>query len=542
MPTNEPKNLLLGCKVRKKPLNMQNSDKQEDGQEEERPVNIYLSDEAREGSLMVLGVKGSGKSAHMIPIMFKQDLKDKEAGVTVICNSKDMAYTLYTMARAEKRKVCLLKPTTNFEVLNGLINMNEWNYGYIQENIINYKKAIKDKQVVIIDMEYDYYRQDAVRATTMLLLQLQTDMCITQETKKRKHFVYIDDAQHYLPFIEMLITCGSSYNMYTTLFFQGRNQFSIYGRDYTALIDNNVRNTLLMNNINFDDAKYYSEKLCPENIGYKSYLHSLMHLQYGTFVYDIQGEDYSRKSGVAKLIKIPDEEMEKIKARSIKERKKLTKYNEGDKINPALLQPEIAELYHLRSKKAKVEQFDEKEIMEETGIMEMPELNEEPKVEQEVLPVQDTVVEAPKPEPVKEDIDTMKLEDPVEDTEPKKEEIDLGEFDLAGDIEEDDIMADLGGSELDDIEDISDLEIEKDVDEIKKIEEDISDIEEHNEPDIHQEDNDELEFELDAQVEVPADLKKITSRPMRIYFPNSAQIRAVQKQYNRDLNDLLPRQ
>ena len=78
--------------------------------------------------------------------------------------------------------------------------------------------------------------------------------------------------------------------------------------------------------------------------------------------------------------------------------------------------------------------------------------------------------------------------------------------------------------------------------EIKKIEEDISDIEEHNEPDIHQEDNDELEFELDAQVEVPADLKKITSRPMRIYFPNSAQIRAVQKQYNRDLNDLLPRQ
>ena len=162
---------------------------------------IFLSEESREGVTLFLGLAKSGKSQFIIPSLFKQDLDKKDAGMTIICSQKDLAYTLYAMAKDAKRKVVLIKPSTNFAILNELLKMDEWNYKYIDQYVIDYKKAIEKREVVIIDMEYDYYRNDAVRATIMLLLQFQTDMTMTPETKKRKHYFYIDDCQRYLPFI-----------------------------------------------------------------------------------------------------------------------------------------------------------------------------------------------------------------------------------------------------------------------------------------------------------------------------------------------------
>lgn len=314
------------------------------GTEKPKSKEIYLTEEARNSNSMFIGIAGSGKSQYIIPLIFKQDLAKRDRGITVICNQKDAAYTLYTMAKEAKRKVILLKPSTNFAVLNELLKKPTWNYNYINDNIINYKKAIKEKNIVIIDMEYDYYRNDAVRATAMLLLQLQTDMCITGETNKTKHYVYIDDCQHYLPFIEMLIECGGNYNMASFLFFQGRNQFKCDGVDYTGFIDNNVRNTFLMNNMNYEDVKYYGEKLCPLNSDIKTNIYNFLRLPYGCFIYDIQGENYQRNIGTGRLLGISEAEMTKIRRKAIKHRKSLTKIKDRD-YNASLLQPEIKHLY-----------------------------------------------------------------------------------------------------------------------------------------------------------------------------------------------------
>lgn len=314
------------------------------GTEKAKPKEICLTEEARNSNSMFIGIAGSGKSQYIIPLIFKQDLAKRDRGITVVCNQKDAAYTLYTMAKEAKRKVILLKPSTNFAVLNELLKKPTWNYNYINDNIINYKKAIKEKNIVIIDMEYDYYRNDAVRATAMLLLQLQTDMCITGETNKAKHYVYIDDCQHYLPFIEMLIECGGNYNMASFLFFQGRNQFKCDGVDYSGFIDNNVRNTFLMNNMNYEDVKYYGEKLCPLNSDIKTNIYNFLRLPYGCFIYDIQGDNYQRNIGIGRLLGIPETEMTKIKRKAIKHRKTLTKIKDRD-YNDSLLQPEIKHLY-----------------------------------------------------------------------------------------------------------------------------------------------------------------------------------------------------
>lgn len=316
---------------------------QEQGAERPKPKEITLTEDARDSNSMFIGVAGSGKSQYIIPLIFKQDLAKRDRGITVVCNQKDAAYTLYTMAKEAKRKVVLLKPSTNFAILNELLKKSTWNYNFINDNIINYKKVIKEKNIVIIDMEYDYYRNDAVRATAMLLLQLQTDMCITGETNKTKHYVYIDDCQHYLPFIEMLIECGGNYNMASFLFFQGRNQFKCDGVDYTGFIDNNVRNTFLMNNMNYEDIKYYGEKLCPLNVDVKTNIYNFLRFPYGCFIYDIQGENYQRNIGVGRLLGISEAEMSKIKRKAIKHRKTLTKIKDRD-YNASLLQSEIKHL------------------------------------------------------------------------------------------------------------------------------------------------------------------------------------------------------
>jgi hypothetical protein len=185
---------------------------------------IYINDDARRSSTMVLGVKNSGKSQFVIPMFVEQDLKQKDTGMTIIVGQRDMAYLLYAMAKKARRKVKLLKPEVNFDILNQLLWSDQWDYDFINNNVIDYKKEIHEKTVIIIDMEYYHYRNNAVRAASMLILQLITDMCATQATGKRRHFVYIDDAQRYLPFLELLLSDGDSYNMSTILFFQGRKQ------------------------------------------------------------------------------------------------------------------------------------------------------------------------------------------------------------------------------------------------------------------------------------------------------------------------------
>ena len=90
--------------------------------------DVIICNEAREGTTLFLGMAGSGKSQYILPVIFKQDVARKDYGMTVIVNQKDTAYTLYAMAKEAKRKVILLKPSTNYAVFNPLLNQSRFHF------------------------------------------------------------------------------------------------------------------------------------------------------------------------------------------------------------------------------------------------------------------------------------------------------------------------------------------------------------------------------------------------------------------------------
>lgn len=233
-------------------------------------AGVFISEENRFSNTLVLGKKKSGKSNDLLTSFAKQDLEKKDCGITFVVSKKNLTYTLYAMARAAgraKKDIIILKPSANFKVADELIWMEDYSYDEIAK-FIDYKEVIKKKKIVIIDMEYSQFRDYSIRATAMLLTQLQIDMQETQKTLSRKHYVYIDDACSYLPFIELLLESGEEYNIGTTLFMQSREEIRSIGEQYVNLVDNNTRNLILTNAINTADAEYYrksfiSSKLIP---------------------------------------------------------------------------------------------------------------------------------------------------------------------------------------------------------------------------------------------------------------------------------------
>lgn len=224
--------------------------------------SIHLTEKSRQLNTLILGTKGTGKSESVIPSFAKQDFEANEAGCTFIVGTKDMAYTLYALAKLsgkKKKDIILLKPSVNMTV-NILFDSAEYDYDKVAE-LIDFKEVIRKKKIVIIDMEWEKYRNYAIKATAMLLMQLQMDMQDTKSTSKKPHNIYIDDAYHYLPFLELILVASKSYNLSTTLLMQSRQQLVQSDSDYSPLIDNNVRNLILMNGITYDDAEFYRKRL-----------------------------------------------------------------------------------------------------------------------------------------------------------------------------------------------------------------------------------------------------------------------------------------
>lgn len=506
---------------------------------------IYLSDSSRKSSTLVIGTKNSGKSQYVVPVLVKQDLEQKDAGMTIIVSQKDAAYNIYAMAKKKKRKVFLLKPEVNFEIINDFLWREDWDYNYINENLIDYKKAIREKAIIIIDMEYSRYRVNATRAVSMLLLQLQADMSETSTTLTRRHFVYIDDAYRYLPFIEQLLYEGDTYNMSTTLFIQGRNQLTTYDKDYSSIVDNNVRNTILMPGLNYEDTKYYAEKLCPPNKSLKDYTYELQMRKYGEFVYELVGSDYEKYIGNGILLGMPESERDLIYRNGRKARKKLRVEFKNEVIARRLqLQEEISSA----NKLPKIEMGDEERediqptILEETLLMK----EESPiKTEEKSETKTEVKKEEKKEKPVSEDGGTdgdalMSLlsegeaDDFGMDSFDDFPEDDISDYDFSleekEDTEQEDVEEELGDNEE---SDSGNAETEEDKDSIEE-ESDDKEVEEDKE-----EDDDDIDIYEDFDIvlkdlpEIPKE--RVSFRPIRLN--EQLHIQSAQEQFNRELRD-----
>lgn len=286
----------------------------------EKKKDIYIPKESRFNNTLVLGTKATGKTRNVLSMMIEQDFKNKKAGATVIVTKKEMSYNLYTLAKKYKRKITFLKPSINNEISNKLLWENEYNYDYINEYIINYKEAIKRKEIVIIDMEILKYKSEGLRAVAMLLLQLQLDMQETDITSKTPHFLYIDDAYYYLPFIEYLLNYSDSFNLGITLFMQSRSQFIKNNKDYSNILDNNIRSTLLLNSLTGEDVEYYSKKFYEHNNPNNFYNRKV-----NTFMYETIDSVNKRKCGISEFKFLSNDVWDELEKKSKNFRKKLLK-------------------------------------------------------------------------------------------------------------------------------------------------------------------------------------------------------------------------
>lgn len=315
---------------------------------------IKLTQNNRYYNTLVLGLKGTGKTRNVLPMMLEQDLKNKKVGATVIVSKKDMAYNIYALAKKYKRKINLIKPSVNNEIAINFLNKETYDYDYINEFIINYKQAIKKKEIVIIDMEVLKYKNQALRAISMLLLQLQLDIQETDITNKTPHFLYVDDAHYYLPFLENLLYFSDNYNLGITLFLQSRNQLIKNNKDLSYIVDNNIRNTLLLNSLTIEDTNFYSKRFS----GSKNL--NVFYLRHpNSFVFEIASYTNIIKRGTISFN--PIDNFNEIETKAKKLRMKLTKEKRNQR-----------EQQILHSIKNKIENNIDTEIKEESLIEEEP--------------------------------------------------------------------------------------------------------------------------------------------------------------------------
>lgn len=286
----------------------------------DKKKKIFIPESSRYFNTLVLGTKATGKTAGVLPLLVEQDLKNKDYGCTIVVSKNEMAYNLYALAKQYKRDVIILKPSINNEIANKFLWRNDYNYDYINENIINYKEAIKKRQIVIIDMEILKHKSDGLKAVAMLLLQLQLDMQETDITQKKPHFLYVDDGQYYLPFLENLFTFSDNYNLGITLFLQSRAQLTKNNKDYSYMIDNNIRNLLILNSLDKQDVDYYKERLYEYKASNLFYNRELTEICYETI--DLTNK---RKCGIADYKNIFEIDWEALNNKAKTFRNKLLK-------------------------------------------------------------------------------------------------------------------------------------------------------------------------------------------------------------------------
>ena len=175
-------------------------------------------------------------------------------------------------------------------------------------------------------MEEEKYGDKAVRATSMLLLQLQAAM-ILDRSKKISYSVYIDDAGTYMPYIKNLLKYGDFYGFMTTLFFKSREEL---GED-VILLDSFVRNFILLQGINYEDAKYFAERMNIKGNGDESGAQALMNREYGSVIVEyIEGKTFKRKIEEGSLIEFSEEKKKEFAAKGNQFKKKYREVDAGE--------------------------------------------------------------------------------------------------------------------------------------------------------------------------------------------------------------------
>lgn len=228
--------------------------------ENEKKNQVYIQEDNRMKHTLVIGTKGTAKSTGVLPMLARQDIedKDKKQGATIIVGEKDTALLLYAMAKRANRDVIIVKPSlTDSGKL--LLMKSRYDYDELKREVVDFQKAIQKKQIVIVDMEFVRHQERAIRGVAYLISALQEAMVIENESVPTKHFLYVDDAYLYLPFLKGLLYEGKDYGIGCTLFLESRLQLIL--PEERALVDSTIRNIVLLSGLALEDVKYFVEDI-----------------------------------------------------------------------------------------------------------------------------------------------------------------------------------------------------------------------------------------------------------------------------------------
>ena len=206
---------------------------------------------------MVIGTKGTGKSSIILKNFAYQTILNKNIGGLFITSTRNLSYEIYALAKHHKRRVLFLNPSINKDVELAIYN-NDYT---VLDLELDFNKLIFNNYIIIVDVEMLKTKELGKNFINFIISKLEESISINDEQFLKSFSIYIDDAFNYLDLLENILYYGREYNISSTLFFQNRNQFKTIKKDYTSFLDSNVINTIICNNLNIDDFKYYENLL-----------------------------------------------------------------------------------------------------------------------------------------------------------------------------------------------------------------------------------------------------------------------------------------
>lgn len=219
--------------------------------------DFILSTERRMQNTTIYGAIGSGKTRSMLLSMAVEQLSDMSSGATFICGRGNESWLLDRMANKMEREVIFLHPDSD----KGTADYIELGYrtgAETQKFLIDYISAIQLKKIVIVDFDISKNRNTGRIALIKLLYQLQRSIIHNEEDTP--HFVYIDDAEFALPYIEELLKYGKEHSIGTTLFLSSYKLIESKSRELAYFLDANIATTVVMNRLIHSDMVYFDNR------------------------------------------------------------------------------------------------------------------------------------------------------------------------------------------------------------------------------------------------------------------------------------------
>lgn len=225
--------------------------------------DIILPLDKRLQNTVVYGASGSGKSRYLYMHFAKEQLEDRTSGATFICGKGNQSWLLERLARKHNRDVVFLHPDSD-KGTNEYLKTDFKTGLETQKHLIDYVDAMKNNKIVIVDFDLARTRKKGKDAMVKFLYHLQRAM--VENSDEHPHFVYIDDAEPHLRYLQDLITYGINYSVGTFLFLSSYSLLEVKSRELAYFLNTYCMNTITMNRLSPEDFSYFSRRFYGEVI------------------------------------------------------------------------------------------------------------------------------------------------------------------------------------------------------------------------------------------------------------------------------------